>query len=78
MTKLASVMSFSEALKRIEDLISYVQHQDNSSEPEVMLLRRLKKNMAFKKRVQCVQLVKLTNFVKTDVGVSLFTVSSLI
>lgn len=78
MTKLASVTSFSEALKRIEDLISYVQHQDKSSEPEVMLLRRLKKNMAFKKRVQCVQLVKLTNFVKTDVGVSLYTVSSLI
>lgn len=56
-------MSFSEALKRIENLIIYVQHQDESSETEVMLLKILK-NMAFKKPVQCVKLAKLTYIVK--------------
>lgn len=40
-----------ESFKSIESLISYVQHQGESCETEVMLLRRLK-DMATKKRVQ--------------------------
>lgn len=57
------IMSHSEAFKTIESLISYVQHQDETSETEVMLLRRLR-DMASKKRVQCVKQPKITNFFK--------------